>query len=211
MSEEASLNAVELATEITIAWLNNPNNRVGADDVPAFLRTVHATVNDLANSPAGSETGADSTPEYTPAVSVRRSLASKDHILSLIDGKPYKTLTRHLARFGLTAEQYKERYGLKADYPMVAENYAAHRRELAKKIGLGRRPARPAAVEAPAETSAPEAPAETKPKRGRPASKSSDAAPAKAPRGKAAPKAKAAPKRKAAAPKADTPAEPAAE
>lgn len=211
MSEETSLNAVELATEITIAWLNNPNNRVGADDVPTFLRAVHATVNDLATSSSAAETGAESAPEYTPAVSVRRSLASKDHILSLIDGKPYKTLTRHLARHGLTAEQYKERYGLKADYPTVAENYAAHRRELAKRIGLGRRPAQAAPSEASAEVAAPAAPAEKKAGRGRPAAASGDAAPAKASRAKAAPKAKGAPKRKATAAKAEAPANASAE
>lgn len=191
MSEEAGLNAVELATEITIAWLNNANNRVSADDVPAFLRSIHATVNDLANAPPVTETASESAPDYTPAVSVRRSLASKDHILSLIDGKPYKTLTRHLTRHGLTAEQYRERYGLKADYPMVAENYAAHRRELAKRIGLGRRPVQPISASPAAEVVA-AAPA----KRGRPAATPVDTAPAKQARAKAA--AKPATRRKAA-------------
>lgn len=138
MSEENTLDPVELATEITIAWLNNPNNRVSADDVPAFFRAIHATVNDLsANS--GSDGTETATPDVQPAVSVRRSLASKDHILSLIDGKPYKTLTRHLTGHGMTPAQYRERFGLKSDYPMVAENYAARRRELAKSIGLGRK------------------------------------------------------------------------
>ncbi len=80
------------------------------------------------------------TSEFTPAVSVRRSLASKDHIVSLIDGKAYKTLKRHLSGHGLTPAQYRERYGLKSDYPMVAENYAEMRRGLAKKIGLGPKP-----------------------------------------------------------------------
>ena len=79
-------------------------------------------------------------PNITPAVTARRSLASKDHIISLIDGKPYKTLKRHLSGHGLTPAQYRERYGLKSDYPMVAENYAEMRRGLAKKIGLGRKP-----------------------------------------------------------------------
>lgn len=205
MSEETTLNPVELATEITIAWLNNPNNRVGADDVPAFLRSVHATVNELATSPASADAGADAASDYTPAVSVRRSLASKDHILSLIDGKPYKTLTRHLARHGLTAEQYKERYGLKADYPMVAENYAAHRRELAKRIGLGRRPAKAAEGDATA-SSTPAETSEKKPGRGRPASakaKGDAATPAKA--AKSAPKAKRSTGRKPAAAKAEAP------
>jgi predicted transcriptional regulator len=75
-----------------------------------------------------------------PAVSVRKSLASKDHIISMIDGKPYKTLRRHLAGHGLTPEQYRERFGLKTDYPMVAQSYSEARRAMAKKIGLGRKP-----------------------------------------------------------------------
>jgi predicted transcriptional regulator len=58
----------------------------------------------------------------------------------MIDGKPYKTLRRHLATHGLTPEEYRERYGLKPDYPMVAESYSESRRAMAKKIGLGRKP-----------------------------------------------------------------------
>lgn len=152
MSEENTLEPVELATELTIAWLNNPNNRVSADDVPAFLRTMYATISELANGGPAAAADAAKGEEFPPAVSVRRSLASKDHILSLIDGKPYKTLTRHLSTHGLTQSEYRRRYNLRPDYPMVAENYAAHRRELAKRIGLGRRPAAPAAapVDAPA-------------------------------------------------------------
>lgn len=140
MSEETSLNAVELATELTIAWLGNQNNRVAAEDVPAFLRTIHATVTDLAAGSSASAEGADdaaSAEEFTPAVTVRKSLASKDHILSLIDGKPYKTLRRHLSTHGLTPEEYRARYNLKADYPMVAPAYSEQRRAMAHKIGLG--------------------------------------------------------------------------
>lgn len=139
MLEDTAPDSVELATEITIAWLNNPNNRAVADDVPAFLRIMHATLIDLAAGGASASSGAEAAQDVVPAVSVRRSLASKDHILSLIDGKPYKTLTRHLTTNGLTADEYRRRYNLRPDYPMVAENYAAHRRELAKRIGLGRR------------------------------------------------------------------------
>ena len=72
-------------------------------------------------------------------MTVRKSLASRDHIISLIDGKPYKTLRRHLAGHGLTPDDYRERYGLKADYPMVAPGYAEVRRDISKKIGLGRK------------------------------------------------------------------------
>ena len=90
-------------------------------------------------------------PTHAPAVSVRKSLSSKDHIISLIDGKPYKTLRRHLSRHGMSPEQYRERFGLKSDYPMVSESYSSARREMAKKIGLGRKPGmtRPAGAKKP--------------------------------------------------------------
>jgi len=140
MSDENSLNAVELATELTIAWLGNQNNRVNAEEVPAFLRTMHSTITELAASTAPAKTSVEEAaiePEFTPAVSVRKSLGSKDHIISMIDGKPYKTLRRHLSTHGLTPDEYRERYNLKPDYPMVAPNYSEARREMAHKIGLG--------------------------------------------------------------------------
>jgi predicted transcriptional regulator len=158
MSDETSLNPVELATELTIAWLGNQNNRVNADDVPAFLRTIHATITELAGGSTAPVEAVEETPaaaeEFVPAVTVRKSLASKDHIISLIDGKPYKTLKRHLSGHGLTPEQYRRRYNLKPDYPMVAENYSAARRAMAHRIGLGSKgraaKARSALPEAPA-------------------------------------------------------------
>ena len=132
-------NIVELATELTIAWLSNQNTRVASEDVPTFLRSMFDAVSGLNTAAAPAEAPTDET-TYTPAVSVRKSLASKDHIISLIDGKPYKTLRRHLAGHGLTPDDYRARYGLKADYPMVSENYSEARRDMAKKIGLGRKP-----------------------------------------------------------------------
>jgi len=153
MSEENSLSAVELATELTIAWLGNQNNRVSAEDVPTFLRTMHATVTELAGGAATTDAeDASATQDFAPAVSVRKSLASKDHILSMIDGKPYRTLRRHLSTHGLTPEDYRRRYNLKPDYPMVAESYSEQRRAMAKKIGLGAkgRAARSQAPAAPA-------------------------------------------------------------
>ncbi|PZU66756.1 MucR family transcriptional regulator [Sphingobium sp.] len=83
-----------------------------------------------------SETPA-AAPEYKPKVSIDESLASPDHILSLIDGKPYKALKRHLSSHGLTPAEYRGRYGLPVDYPMVAQEYSAARREVALKLGLG--------------------------------------------------------------------------
>ncbi|UZK70346.1 MucR family transcriptional regulator [Sphingomonas sp. S1-29] len=160
MAEDVQLNAVDLATELTIAWLGNQNNRAAAEDVPAFLRTMHATVIELANGApdANIEEPAEVAPtEYVPAVSVRKSLGSKDHILSMIDGKPYKTLRRHLNTHGMTPEEYRARYNLKADYPMVAETYSEARRAMAKKIGLGSkgRQARAAAAQAPTDAAKP--------------------------------------------------------
>jgi predicted transcriptional regulator len=143
MADDNSLNAVELAAELTIAWLGNQNNRVSAEDVPAFLRTMHSTVTELAggSSAQAAEPAEEAVrgQEFTPAVTARKSLASKDHIISMIDGKPYKTLKRHLSGHGLTPEQYRERYGLRADYPMVSETYSAARREMAHRIGLGQK------------------------------------------------------------------------
>ena len=130
---------VELATELTIAWLGNPNTRVSSDEVPAFLTQMHGSVARLVEQPDAARGSGLAAEQFTPAVSARKSLASKDHIISLIDGKPYKTLRRHLSGHGLTPEQYRERYHLKPDYPMVAENYSAARRAMAKKIGLGRK------------------------------------------------------------------------
>lgn len=140
MSDDTPLNPVELATELTIAWLGNQNNRIAADEVPAFLRTMHATINELSSGSSAAndeQNGGEAREEFVPAVSVRKSLGSKDHIISMIDGKPYRTLRRHLSTHGLTPEEYRARYNLKPDYPMVAESYSAQRREMAKKIGLG--------------------------------------------------------------------------
>lgn len=137
---DAGPSAIELATELTIAWLSNPNTRGSAEDVPAFLATMRDSVLGLIGQPDAA--GVEEPPSYlfTPAVSVRKSLASKDHIISMIDGKPYKTLRRHLSGHGLTPEEYRRRYNLKANYPMVAEAYSAARRAMAQKIGLGRKP-----------------------------------------------------------------------
>lgn len=151
-NEDFALNPVELATELTVAWLSNPNTRATGEDVPTFLKSMHEAVSALASGET-SQGGAveEAAEEYTPAVSVRKSLASKDYLISMIDGKQYKTLRRHLTKHGMTPEQYRQRYNLKPDYPMVAERYSEARRDMAKKLGLGRKPrADKAATEAPA-------------------------------------------------------------
>jgi predicted transcriptional regulator len=167
-NEQNNTNAVELATELTVAWLSNPNTRANATEIPEFLRSMHNAVNGLTGSSGGSDQVTTEV-EHVPAVSVRKSLASRDSITSLIDGKQYKTLKRHLANHGLTPNDYRQRYGLKSDYPMVAPAYADTRRELAKKIGLGRK------REQPAGEATPEADTKTT-KRGRPAKRADNEA-----------------------------------
>ncbi len=133
-----TLNAVELAAELTAAWLANPNTRTTPDDVPAFLQSMHAAVTKLAGGAKDDEQPLE-PPSYEPATTARKSLASPDHIISMIDGKKYRTLRRHLSTHGLTPEQYRERYNLRPDYPMVAATYSEARRAMAKSIGLGRK------------------------------------------------------------------------
>ena len=160
MTDETS-NAVELATELTIAWLSNPNTRTTADEVPAFLKSMHDAVVGLSTSPVASA-AEETAPEFVGVVTARKSLANPDFIISMIDGKPYKTLTRHLSTNGLTPAEYKARYGLKADYPMTAPSYSEMRRSMAKKIGLGRKLGQKAPVKSAATP-------RSAPKRGRPA------------------------------------------
>jgi len=156
---DETTSTVELAAELTMAWLSNPNTRTSAEDVPAFLRSMHDAVIGLSTAPAEAA-AEEAAPEFTGAVTTRKSLANPDVIISMIDGKPYKTLTRHLSTNGLTPAEYRARYGLKADYPMTAPSYSAMRRDMAKKIGLGRKPGQKASAKS-------EAPASTT-KRGRP-------------------------------------------
>jgi predicted transcriptional regulator len=138
MSDETiKLDAVELAIELTIAWLSNSNTRTSADDVPAFLAQMHSSVQSLIGGANEANAPVADTEQYTPAVSARKSVANPDFIISMIDGKPYKTLRRHLSKHGMTPEEYRERYNLKADYPMVATTYSEARRAMAHRIGLG--------------------------------------------------------------------------
>ena len=116
----------------------SPDPKVDAAEVAGVLRQMHDAVKSLSHS--GEPEATPAAQEFTPAVSVRMSLASKDYIISLIDGKPYKAVRRHLSDQGLTPDQYRACYGLKPDYPMVSESYSQVRREMAKKIGLGRKP-----------------------------------------------------------------------
>jgi len=126
---------ITLTADIVTAFVEN--NSVSVGDLPSLISTTHDALARLGEADAA----IPEAPAFTPAVTVRKSLASQDVLISMIDGKPYKMLKRHLSGNGLTPEDYRARYNLPADYPMVAPTYARMRRDLAMKIGLGRKPA----------------------------------------------------------------------
>lgn len=144
--------AAALAADLAAAWLANPNTHVDADGAAEVLRTLYAAAATLGEP----EVAMDREHEvpHQPAVTARKSLANRDVILSMIDGKPYKSLRRHLSAKGLTPDEYRARYGLKADYPMVAPGYSEARSATAKRLGLGRKPKATAANGQVARTSA---------------------------------------------------------
>jgi predicted transcriptional regulator len=133
MADTEQPNVAALTVQLLSAYL--ANNTVAHSDIADLVRATKAAL--LEEKPL--EPVEAAAPIHTPAVTARRSLASPDHILSLIDGKPYKTLKRHLSSHGLTPESYRQRYNLPFNYPMVAPGFAAERRAIAEKIGLGRR------------------------------------------------------------------------
>src|SRR3712207_5694225 len=122
---------VELAADIVSAYVSNHN--VATGDLASLIRDVHTALQQSASGTSEPE------PEpLTPAVSVKKSVTA-DAIICLEDGKKFKSLKRHLRTdHNLSPEEYRARWGLPRDYPMVAPNYAASRSELAKKMGLGR-------------------------------------------------------------------------
>jgi predicted transcriptional regulator len=137
MAEENSqavpqTDVLRMAVEIVSAYVSN--NSVAAAQVPEVINTVYGSLTSL-NGQSTTETAE----ALKPAVSVRRSV-SPDYIICLEDGKKLKMLKRHLrAAYGMTPDEYRAKWGLPADYPMVAPNYAAQRSTFAKQIGLGRK------------------------------------------------------------------------
>ncbi len=126
---------MKLAAEIVCAYASN--NAVSTTELPNLIRTVHGVLNTLSVSP-----GLEPAGNAKPAVAIRKSIAP-DYIVCLEDGKRLKMLKRYLrSRYGLTPEAYRTKWGLPRDYPMTAPNYAAQRSAFAKKIGLGRAPAK---------------------------------------------------------------------
>ena len=130
MNEPAGKNFIDLTATIVSAYVSN--NPTPASDIPALIGQIHAALLRVS-------TGRTELPlePAKPAVPVKKSMTA-DYLVCLEDGKRFKSLKRHLrTQYSMTPEQYREKWGLPADYPMVAPNYAVARSQLAKKMGLG--------------------------------------------------------------------------
>ena len=132
MSDNADPRLIEMTVEIVSAYVSA--NQIPASDLPNLISTVFSS---LQMREGGAAMGV-AKKEQIPAVSPKKSIFP-DYIICLEDGKQFKSLKRHLrSSYNLTPEEYRTKWGLATDYPMVAPNYAAARSQLAKKIGLGR-------------------------------------------------------------------------
>ncbi|UAK25271.1 MucR family transcriptional regulator [Sphingomonas nostoxanthinifaciens] len=135
MADGSSLNFVDITADIAAAYLGNNQVRIG--DVGGLIATIHGALKAL-------ESESGSSPIEEPlkgAVSARKSLADPERVISMIDGKAYTTLKRHITRHGYTPDSYRAAFGLPASYPMTASGYSERRREIAKTLGLGKRSA----------------------------------------------------------------------
>ncbi|WP_456686272.1 MucR family transcriptional regulator [Bradyrhizobium sp. P5_C11_2] len=133
--QEAGLNFTELVAEIISAYVSN--NPVPPAELPALIAKVHGAVSGLATAGGSGAAAPDAEVQKPTPAQIRKSVRD-DGIVSFLDGKTYKTLKRHLTSHGFDPRSYRERYGLPADYPMVAPSYAEQRSQLARAIGLGR-------------------------------------------------------------------------
>ena len=136
MEETSAL--LEMTADIVSAYVGN--NSVSAQDLPAVIHSVHAALSQA--SSGGAEAPAE---PQEPAVSIRKSI-TPDYLICLDDGRKFKSLKRHLrTKYDMSPDEYRAKWGLPKDYPMVAPNYAKARSDLAKQMGLGqggRKPAR---------------------------------------------------------------------
>ncbi|WP_437872044.1 MucR family transcriptional regulator [Methylorubrum extorquens] len=146
MEDNTSPDLLMMTADIVAAFVSN--NSVPASELPSLLVQVHGAFVSLSEPPAA-EAGSE-IEKPTPA-QIKKSI-TPDALISFVDGKPYRTLKRHLSVHGLSIDEYRTRYGLPIDYPAVAANYSAARSALAKQLGLGnqRRKAEPAPEPTPA-------------------------------------------------------------
>ena len=131
MTDAAGKNFLDLTADIVSAYVSH--NSTPASEIPALIGQIHAALLRVSN---GRAEAAPLEPAR-PAVPVKKSI-TPDHLVCLEDGKRFKSLKRHLrTQYNMTPEQYRDKWSLPADYPMVAPNYAVARSQLAKKMGLG--------------------------------------------------------------------------
>lgn len=123
---------IELVAEVVSSYVSN--NPISVADLPTLIAETHAALKSLS---AGEQEVA--TVELEPAVPIKKSI-TPDYLICLEDGKKFKSMKRHLRGLGMTPEEYREKWGLPVNYPMVAPNYSAARSSLAKSSGLGRKP-----------------------------------------------------------------------
>jgi predicted transcriptional regulator len=129
MEEQTTM--IELTSEIVANYV--ANNIVSIDELPSLIRTINQTLSSLGQASATQEPA----PDRPTTAQIKKSVRP-DGLVSFIDGKPYKTLKRHLAKHGLTIADYKEKFGLPKDYPSTSPEYSAKRSAMAKTLGLGR-------------------------------------------------------------------------
>ena len=133
--EDTATNEVDyIDLTVTIISAYVTKNTIPARDLPELIASVHAAFTGLGGT-TPDPVAEDEVEKPTPA-RIRKSI-TPDALISFIDGKPYKTLKRHLTAHGLDASSYRQRYGLPSDYPMTAPNYSAMRSEVARTLGLG--------------------------------------------------------------------------
>jgi len=128
VSSENTPHLVELAADIVSAYVSNTSVR--AEDLPGLINSIHGALQNVG-------TGGQTAPEKHEAPMSWKKAIKPDYIVSFEDGKHYKSMKRHLTGRGITPQQYREKWGLPGDFPMVAQNYAKARSEMAKKFGLG--------------------------------------------------------------------------
>jgi len=132
-SDAESFNPIELTADIVAAFV--ANNALPIADLPSLIQSVHAALAQLASGPV---IAAPLMEKKEPAVSIRKSI-TPDYLFCLDDGKKFKSLRRHLSTLGMTPDQYRAKWSLPSDYPIVAPNYAAARSEMAKRSGFGQK------------------------------------------------------------------------
>ena len=138
MSETNPHDILDLTADIISAYVGN--NPLPQSTLPDLIGQVHQSLKTLANGGK-----AEPAVELVPAVPIKKSV-TPDYIISLEDGRKFKSMKRYLGLKGMTPAEYRQKWGLPRDYPMVAPNYAAARSELAKTLGLGRKPEAPKAA-----------------------------------------------------------------